>query len=101
MRAVRIDLAPDDDPAAVLRRAAGGAAGGAVTAVTAVMVMPAGAPALALIRAIVGVVALERAPGVRINAVVVAPGAPAEAVAASVAFLGGADAVTGQVIELG
>lgn len=90
----RIDVAAGEDLAVRLREASG-------PVVTAVVALPADAPALALIRAVVAVVALERAPGVRINAVAVGVGGAQASVAAAVAYLAGAGAVTGVVLEIG
>ncbi len=45
--------------------------------------------------------ALERAPGQRVNALVVAQGAAAESVEAATRYLAGAVAVTGQVLRVG
>ena len=45
--------------------------------------------------------ALERAPGQRVNAIVPGADAPAESVAVATRYLAGAAAVTGQVLRVG
>ena len=85
-------LEPDDDAVALIRALSGDSA---------VVVIRPGrdATALALARAAVAALALERAP-MRINAV--APGATTDtaAIAGAVGYLASAPAVTGQVIGL-
>lgn len=89
----RLVLTPEDDAAARLREARG-------PAVTAV-VLPGRDPlALAEVRAAVKVVAVERAPDVRVNAVLAGASASPAAVEAAAAYLAGAHAVTGQWLEM-
>ncbi len=85
-------LEPGDDAVAVLRALSGDSA---------VVVIRPGrkATALALARAAVAALALERAP-MRINAVQPSSATAAAAIAGAVAYLAFAPAVTGQVIEL-
>ena len=90
----RIDLAADTGWADAL-----GAATGPV--VTGVVRGPIAPPRLAMLRATVACVAAERAPAVRINAVVAGPNATAHGVAAAVTFLETAVATTGQTLEIG
>jgi hypothetical protein len=89
----RIDLAADDRLAARLRSAPG-------PVVTAVIPAPHEATAAALVRATVAAVAMERAPLVRVNAVLVADGAAPVAVDRVAAFLTGAVATTGQTLDV-
>ena len=89
---MRIDLAADGDLAASVRAAAGDSV---------VVVIAARAPLeMALARAAIGPLAVERAPRMRVNAVVPGAGADAADVAAAVVFLEGARSTTGQVLEI-
>lgn len=90
---MRIDLSPGDDVAAAVR----GAVGGSV-----VVVIARGADPLhlAMTRAAIGPLAIERAPAMRVNAIVPAADADQTNVAAAVAFLDRARSTTGQVLEV-
>jgi len=93
---VILTLAPGGDIATLVRDAA---ADGAESIV--VVIAPGADPlAAAVSRAAVGPLAVEHAPGVRINAV--APGATTapDVVASAVAFLDSARSTTGQILEL-
>ena len=57
--------------------------------------------ATARARAAIGPLAVERAPGVRVNAVVMGADADPEQVEAAARFLEGARSTTGQVLEVG
>ncbi len=89
---MRVDVAPADDLVAAVRRATGDSV---------VVVIAARAPLeMALARAAIGPLAVERAPAVRVNAVVPGMGAKADDVAAAVVFLEGARSTTGQILEI-
>ena len=90
---MRIDLAPDDDIAAAVRAATGES--------VVVVILP-GRDALgrAMARGAVAPLAIERAPAMRVNAIVAgADAAPAD-IAAAAAFLATACSTTGQVLEV-
>jgi hypothetical protein len=87
---VRIDLAAGDDLVARVRAAEGES--------VVVVIAARDALAMALARAAIGPLAVERAPGMRVNALVA--GANADDVDAAVAFLEKARSTTGQVIEI-
>lgn len=87
---MRVDLAAGDDLVARAR----GAAGDSVV----VVIGACGALEMARARAAIGPLAVERAPGVRVNAVVPGGDADAADVAAAVAFLERARSTTGQVL---
>lgn len=92
---MRLDLA---DGAALpgLVRAAVGTAGSLE-----VVIAGGGDPvALAMARAVLAPLAVEVAPGMRLNAVLLAPGAAPADVAAAVAFLERATSTTGELIEV-
>lgn len=89
----QIVLTPEDDVAARLREAER-------PAVTAVVIPGRDPLALAAARAAVEVVAVERAPDVRVNAVLAGASASPAAVEAAAAYLAGAHAVTGQWLEV-
>jgi thioredoxin-like negative regulator of GroEL len=90
---MRLALAADDDLLTV---------GRAVDAESLVVVLPAGLqPAeAALARAMLELLAVERAPWARINAVLPATASDPADVDAAVAFLESATATTGQLLEL-
>ncbi|MEG3164241.1 hypothetical protein U1701_06510 [Sphingomonas sp. PB2P19] len=90
---MRIDVAVADDPVALVRDA---------TDESVVVVIAPRAPlAMAQARAAIGPLAVECAPGRRVNAVISKPGAAAADVDAAVKFLDGARSTTGQVLEIG
>lgn len=87
-----VTLAPGDDIVAVLRALGGDSA--------VVVIRPGrNATALAMARAAVAALAMERAP-MRINAVEPGEDTDAAAIAAAVAYLAAAPTVTGQVLTL-
>jgi hypothetical protein len=87
-----VTLAPGDDIVAVLRALGGDS--------VVVVIRPGrDATALAMARAAVTALAMERAP-MRINAVEPGEDTDAAAIAAAVAYLAAAPAVTGQVVTL-
>ena len=91
---MRIAVGPDDDPVALLRAAEGEA--------VVLEIAPGRDPlALALALAAVGPMAVERAPTMRVNAVVRLAGALDADVAAAVSYLESAWSTTGQVLEVG
>ncbi|MDP1026756.1 hypothetical protein Q5H91_06000 [Sphingomonas sp. KR1UV-12] len=90
----RIDVASGENLAEQLRA-------GAPPVVTAVLTRPEAATEAALVGAVVAAVAAERAPEVRVNAVLIGDGASEADVAAATVFLAGAEAVTGQVLDIG
>lgn len=55
----------------------------------------------AMLRAAIGPLALDLAPATRLAAIDCHPGASPAAIEATLAFLGSADAVTGQIVTLG
>lgn len=91
-----IELRPCDLPALVdgVRAAAG-------EAVLVVIEPGLGAVDEAAIVAALSPLALERAPGQRVNALLIRENATAESVGAATRYLAGAVAVTGQVLRLG
>ncbi|WP_230483031.1 Rossmann fold domain-containing protein [Sphingomonas sp. Leaf21] len=90
----RIDVAPDGDVAAVVAAHPG---------VDLVLVLLAGRDpvAQAMAEAAIAPLAIAAAPAARINAVVPAADARPDAVAAVVAYLAAAHAVTGQLVAVG
>lgn len=94
MSAVRVRVGPGDDAAALVRAAEGESV---------LVMLDAALPALELAaaRAMIGPLAVERAPATRVNAVVAGERADAAAVEAAAAFLEGACSTTGQVLEVG
>ncbi|WP_380786549.1 Rossmann fold domain-containing protein [Sphingomonas sp. R86521] len=89
---MRLDLAAEHDIAALVR---------AATDDSLVVVIAARSPLeMALARAAVGPLAIERAPGMRVNAVVPEQGADTRDVDAAIAFLEDAWSTTGQVLEI-
>ena len=91
---MRLALAPGDDIAALVRAAAPGTS-------LAVVIEPGRDPlALALARAAIGPLAVERAPAARLNAVLPASDADPADVDAAIAWLEGAASTTGQLIEV-
>lgn len=90
----RVRIGPGDDVAALVRAAEGES--------VLLVLDPALNPLeLARARAAIGPLAVERAPGTRVNALLAAAGAdPADAEAAA-RFLEGARSTTGQVLEVG
>lgn len=94
MTARRVDLAPDADIAAVVAEHPGE---------DLVLVIRPGrdAVAQAMVEAAIAPLAIAAAPGARINAVIPAEGAVEETVAAAVAYLAAAHAVTGQSLAVG
>lgn len=98
MTAVRIAVGPGDDVVALVRAALVRAAD-----VESVLVLfdPALDPlATALARAGIGPLAVERAPGVRVNAIIAAADADLADVEAAALFLEGARSTTGQLLEI-
>ncbi len=89
---MRIALAAGDDPVALVRAADGES--------VVLVIVPRDPLAMALARAAIGPLAVERAPGMRVNAVVPGAGADTDDVDAAVAFLEGARSTTGQVLEV-
>lgn len=91
---MRLDAGPGDDIAALVR--------GAEAESLVVIVAPGRDPlALAVARASIGPLAMEKAPGAWVNAVLVVEGADPADVDSAAAFLESARSTTGQVIELG
>lgn len=90
---MRLTLAPGDDLAALIRASTPEVS-------LAVIVMPGRDPlSLALARAAIGPLAIERAPA-RLNAVLPHPQADPADVEAALAWLEGAASTTGQLIEI-
>lgn len=90
---MRLTLEPGGDIAALVR----GTAGDSLV----VVILPTlDALAMAQARAAIGPLAIELAPGTRLNAVVPAEGAHVADVDAAIAFLEQARSTTGQVIEI-
>lgn len=87
-----VRLAPGEDIVALVRRATG-------DSLTVVVEVGRDPLSLALAEAAIGPLAVERAPGMRVNAVF-AGGAAAD-VAAMAAFLDAAGSTTGQVVRVG
>ncbi|MGE7206620.1 Rossmann fold domain-containing protein [Sphingomonas sp. NPDC019816] len=94
MTARRIDLAPDAD----IRRTVAAHPGGDLV----IVILP-GRDSLdqAMVEAAIAPLAVMAAPGARINAVVPTPDAGPDTVAAAVAYLAAAHAVTGQLLSVG
>lgn len=90
---MRVVLAEADDIAAIVRAAEG-------ESIVLVIELPWLPLALALAQAAVAPLAIERAPGMRVNAVVVGTGADRSAVDAAIAFLDSARSTTGQVLAV-
>ncbi len=90
---MRIDVAAGDDLVAAVR----GATGDSLVVVIAARA----SLEMALASAAVAPLAVERAPAMRVNAVVPGMGAKADDVAAAVVFLEGARSTTGQILEIG
>lgn len=94
MAARRIDLAPDAD---ILRAVAEHPGVDLI-----LVIQPGRDPVVqAMTEAAIGPLAIAAAPDARINAVLVAEGAGQAAVAAAVAYLAAAHAVTGQLLTVG
>ena len=89
---MRIDVAAEDDLVAAVR--------GATSDSLVVVIAPRASLEMALARAAIGPLAVERAPAMRVNAVMPGAGASAADVAAAVAFLEGAQSTTGQILEI-
>lgn len=89
---MRIDVAAEGDLIAAVR----GATGDSLV----VVIAPRASLEMALARAAIGPLAVERAPAMRVNAVVPGTGAKADDVAAAVVFLEGARSTTGQILEI-
>ena len=93
MTTVRIAVGPGDDPAALVRAADAES--------VLLLIDPALDPlAAALARASVGPLAVERAPGVRVNALAAAVDALPADVEAAAQFLERARSTTGQLLEI-
>lgn len=91
---MRIDVCPGDDVAALVR------AGGGESLV--IVIAAGGAPVwLAQAKAAIAPLAIEQAPGRRINAVIAGAGAAAADVDAAAAFLEAAGSTTGQLLAVG
>ena len=90
----RVRVGPGDDLAALVR----GAKGESV-----LLMLDASLDALAMAqaRAVIGPLAVERAPGVRVNALAIGTDADPEQVEAAALFLENARSTTGQVLEIG
>lgn len=89
---MRLPLAPGDDVLTLVRDA---------QAESLVVVSPGlKSPEVSMMRASIELLAVERAPAVRVNAVVAAATAQAGDVEAAIVFLEGARSTTGQVIEV-
>lgn len=88
---MRIDLFPQDDIAAVIR---------ASSSESVVVVIHPGRDPVAQAQALAALspLAIERAPGLRLNAVVVGDSATRASIAAAAVFLDAAASMTGQVI---
>ncbi|TXC70697.1 hypothetical protein FSB78_06930 [Sphingomonas ginsenosidivorax] len=89
---MRIDLAATEDLAACVR----GATGESIVLVIA----PRAPLEMALARAAIAPLAIERAPAMRVNAVVPGVGADAHDVEAAVAYLENARSTTGQILDV-
>jgi hypothetical protein len=90
---MRVAVGPGDDLAALVRAADAGS--------VLVLIDPALGPlAMARARASIGPLAIERAPGVRVNALVAAGDADAADVEAAAQFLEAARSTTGQLLEV-
>lgn len=94
MVARRIDLAPDADVRAVVAAHPG-------TDLVLVLMPGRDSVAQAMAEAAIGPLAVAIAPDARINAVVPSPDASPDAIAAAVAYLAAAHAVTGQLLAVG
>lgn len=90
---MRVVLAEADDIAAIVRAAEG-------ESIVLVIESRWSPLALALAQAAVAPLAIERAPGLRVNAVVVGAGADRSAIDAAIAFLESARSTTGQVLAV-
>ncbi len=90
---MRLDLAAADDLARCVR----GAEGESVVLV----IGPREPLAMAMTRAAIAPLAIERAPTMRVNAVVPGHGADPRDVGAAVAFLDSARSTTGQILDVG
>lgn len=96
---MRLTLAAGEDPVAAIRRAVTNAAD--VSSLV-VVTRASGDPlALALARAAIGPLAIECAPGRRVNMVVEQVGARPVDIDAAVTFLESARSTTGQILEVG
>lgn len=89
---MRLDVAGAEDIVARVRAATGDS--------LVVVIAARGPLEMALARAAIGPLAIERAPGMRVNAIVPEQGADARDVDAAIAFLEGARSTTGQVLEI-
>jgi hypothetical protein len=89
---MRIDLAAADDLAACVR----GATGESIVLVIA----PRAPLEMALARAAIAPLAIERAPATRVNAIVPSAGADVHDVDAAVAYLDNARSTTGQTLDV-
>ncbi len=94
MVARRIDLAPDADVRVVVAAHPG-------TDLVLVLMPGRDSVAQAMAEAAIGPLAVAIAPGARVNAVVPSPDASPDAIAAAVAYLAAAHAVTGQLLAVG
>lgn len=91
---MRIALAPGDDIAAAVR--------GTAAESVVVEIAPGRDPLVdAQTRAAIGPLAIEAAPGRRVNAIVIQIGADPVAVDAAARFLDGAQSTTGQILVVG
>jgi hypothetical protein len=90
---VRLILEPGGDLAALVR-------GADAESVVAVVRRTSDGLAMAVARAAIGPLAVERAPACRVNAVFVENGAAADDVDAAVRFLESARSTTGQILDL-
>ena len=90
----QLTLGPDDELVPLVRAAPGGMS-------LVIVIEPGRDPlSLALIRAAIGPLAVERAPNARLNAVLPAPDADPADIEAAVVWLEEAAATTGQLIEV-
>lgn len=89
---MRIDCAAGDDLVAMVRAATGDS--------VVVVIAPRSPLDMALARAAIAPLAIERAPAMRVNAVVPGPAAEARDVDAAIAFLDRAQSTTGQILEV-
>ncbi len=69
--------------------------------VIAVIAAPPSAAARSYVRSAVALAAERRAPAVRVNAILATNASAPDAVSAAAAFLSGAEATTGQTLEIG
>ena len=90
---MRLTLEPGGDLAALVR-------GADAESVVAVVRRTSDGLAMAIARAAIGPLAIERAPGRRVNAVLVEDSALTEDVDAAVRFLESARSTTGQILDL-